>query len=425
MPRRPRPASRRTSQRAATSSVKAAHTATRAKPARGSRSKANHTQEESESDESAVAGSSSDGFFEEGASGLGTSGPEDEEDDLGGGESYVGEFDDAEPDAPRVAQWVDDEELDEEDVLEEASESSEDEEGTKSHLQASLRSLSFGALRKAQKALAKVSAVADSEEEERSAVSETEAESDGPVVRFDKGKEKEENIRPKKVVPKRKHKHAPMEMSSKRPVSRSRFVAEDKVVPRDPRFLPVTGEFDPKRFQNQYGFLSDLHQEELSTLRENLKRARKLLANSPRDLREERAAEVERLERAVKRAESAVNKDRREKVEMEALGKVAKEEREKRKQGKKAWFMKDADKKELLLRAKYDALAERGGRGAVRKAIEKKQKKVNQKEKKKIPFVPGQLSNTGSRSTWEGGPARLKRAHPGGDSGSRKRPRPN
>ena len=47
------------------------------------------------------------------------------------------------------------------------------------------------------------------------------------------------------------------------------------------------------------------------------------------------------MERAVKRAESAVNKDRREKVEMEALSKAAKEERDRRKQGKKAWFMKD------------------------------------------------------------------------------------
>lgn len=112
-------------------------------------------------------------------------------------------------------------------------------------------------------------------------------------------------------------------------------------MPRDPRFLQVTGAFDAQRFQNQYNFLSDLHQNELSTLKDNLKRARKLLANSPRDLREEREGEVDRLERAVKRAESLVNKDRREKVETEALRNLARDEREKRKQGKKAWYMKD------------------------------------------------------------------------------------
>lgn len=102
----------------------------------------------------------------------------------------------------------------------------------------------------------------------------------------------------------------------------------------------MTGEFDSKRFQKQYGFLSNLHSDELKTLRDNLKRARKLLTNSPRDLREEREQEVQRLERAVKRAESTVNKDRQEKVNQEALSKVAREEKERRKQGKGAWYLK-------------------------------------------------------------------------------------
>ena len=102
----------------------------------------------------------------------------------------------------------------------------------------------------------------------------------------------------------------------------------------------MTGEFDSKRFQKQYGFLSNLHSDELKTLRDNLKRARKLLTNSPRDLREEREQEVQRLERAVKRAESTVNKDRQEKVNQEALSKVTREEKERRKQGKGAWYLK-------------------------------------------------------------------------------------
>lgn len=49
-----------------------------------------------------------------------------------------------------------------------------------------------------------------------------------------------------------------------------------------------------------------------------------------------------------------------------------------------------ADKKEVLVKAKYDALAASGGRRAVKKAMDKKQKKVSQKEKKKRPFGPGQ-----------------------------------
>ncbi|KAI1797947.1 hypothetical protein LXA43DRAFT_982743 [Ganoderma leucocontextum] len=419
MPRRSRPTSRRPPQNAIISPIKAkpAPPVSGGKSANSPKLQRKTYSEEPESEASSVD-SASEEFFEGDPSGAGTSRSESEEDGL---EDDLDAGDEPEPDAPRVAQWVDDEELDE--VSEQESENSEEEEARKSRLQAGLQSLSFGVLRKAQKALALASAVSDSEGEGPSDISETEEEPYTEVQRLDKGKEKERPSRQKKEVLKRKNKHAPMEMSSKRPVSRSRFITEEKSVPRDPRFLQVTGEFDAKRFQNQYGFLSDMHQEELGTLRDNLKRARKLVTNSPRDLREEREAEVDRLERAVKRGESLVNKDRRDKVELEALRKVAKEERDKQKQGKAAWYMKDADKKELLLRAKYDALAETGGRGAVRKAIEKKQKKVNQKEKKRRPFAPGPPS--GSRNGAGEGPARLKRRHPGGEGESRKRPRPS
>ena len=84
-----------------------------------------------------------------------------------------------------------------------------------------------------------------------------------------------------------------------------------------------------------------MHVEELKTLKENLKRAQKLLRSSPKDLRHEREEEVERLTRAVKRAESTVNKDRREAIESAALEKAQKEEKERRKAGKRAWHMKD------------------------------------------------------------------------------------
>jgi ribosomal RNA-processing protein 36 len=103
----------------------------------------------------------------------------------------------------------------------------------------------------------------------------------------------------------------------------------------------LAGEFSGQQFKEKYSFLVDIHINELKTLRENLKQARKLLLSSPHDLRAEREHEVNRLEMAVKRAESAVNRDTREKVEQEALGNVSKEEREKRKQGKGKWWMKE------------------------------------------------------------------------------------
>jgi ribosomal RNA-processing protein 36 len=89
------------------------------------------------------------------------------------------------------------------------------------------------------------------------------------------------------------------------------------------------------------------------------------------------------------------------------FGTANQEEKEKRKAGKGAWHMKDcktgffpltlawicdylccaiAEKRKLLVKARYDALAAEGGKRAVRKAIEKKQKKIGQKEKKSRPF---------------------------------------
>ncbi|CCL99037.1 uncharacterized protein FIBRA_01046 [Fibroporia radiculosa] len=307
---------------------------------------------------------------------------------------------DLDPDAPRVSQYVHEEELVED---EDGAESADEDERRPFRLiaaeQDELASLSFGALRKAQQALARATAL--SSEDETSSDEDDDPEHESIIDRppgpsKGKGREVEKSQGSKTEIPKRKNKHAPTEVTSKKPVPRRKLGAEvAKPVSRDPRFLSLAGEWSPSQFRAQYGFLSEMHTQEMKTLRDNLKRARKLLASSPRDLREERQLEVQRLEQALKRAESSVNKDRREKVEQDALEKVTKEEREKRKAGKGAWYLKKGDKKELLLRAKYDALAASGGRGAVKKAIEKKQKKVNQKEKKKRPFAPGSGGSAG------------------------------
>ena len=84
-----------------------------------------------------------------------------------------------------------------------------------------------------------------------------------------------------------------------------------------------------------------MHKQEYDALKENLKRARNLLRSSPRDQRVEREEEVERLERAFKKAESLVNRDRKEEIERRALEQAQKEERERRKAGKGNWYLKN------------------------------------------------------------------------------------
>ncbi|KAF7306896.1 hypothetical protein MIND_00482100 [Mycena indigotica] len=294
--------------------------------------------------------------------------------------SEDGEAEDA--DAPRVVQWEDEAE----------GTSSEDEEDTApptlNSLEQDLSALPLGALVKAQRAL-KHAEVSEDEDEMSSS---DEEEPDLEPSQKGKGKElkPEWSTKPRHDIPKRTSKHAPTEVTSKRPVTRRRIVVEsDKIQPRDPRFLSFAGQLAPEKFQHNYGFLADSHKTELQTLRENLKLARKRVASSPRDLREEREAEVQRLERAVKRTESLVNQDRKGKIDRDALAALRETEKAKQKDGKKAWWMKTSEKKEVIMRARYEALASEGGSRAVKKAIEKKQRKIGQKEKKSRPFGKG------------------------------------
>jgi len=110
-------------------------------------------------------------------------------------------------------------------------------------------------------------------------------------------------------------------------------------VPRDPRFLTVTGELDPVKFQQNYSFLADRHKKEVEELKAAIKKARKQLPSTPLGLREQKEEELVNLGYALKRAESQVNKDRLDRVQREALSKAKASEKEKQDHGKKAWHM--------------------------------------------------------------------------------------
>ncbi|KAJ3857820.1 hypothetical protein EV368DRAFT_29410 [Lentinula lateritia] len=280
-------------------------------------------------------------------------------------------------DAPRVAQWVDEDILDEEATATEHSQAPKNNLVCKFH-SPDLSSLPMGALRRAQKIL-KVKDISDASDIERESSEDSNEENAASKPEW--------GTKPRTDINKRKDKHAPMEITSKKPVTRRRTVVNAQTPQmRDPRFLPMTGEFSSQKFNDNYHFLNESHKTELSTLRENLKRARRLLVSSPRDTRHEREVEIERLELALKKAESTVNKDRREAVEHEALRAARREERKKQESGKGEWYMKKNEKRELLVRARYDSIAEQGGQRAVKKVIEKKRKKIEQKEKKTRPF---------------------------------------
>ncbi|GAA6054353.1 hypothetical protein JCM3770_003331 [Rhodotorula araucariae] len=174
----------------------------------------------------------------------------------------------------------------------------------------------------------------------------------------------------------RSNKHAPTEMSAKRPVSRVRQVVETHTLhARDPRFDALSGSVNPQLFKQSYGFLADKQHAELETMRKTAAQARK-----NRALPEE---EKERIEEALRRMENRDVTRRMKEREQEAMKSWKKEEQDKRAHGKKAFYLKESERKKLFLKAKFDELSQ--DKRKLHKAIDKKRKKTAQKEKKAMP----------------------------------------
>lgn len=64
--------------------------------------------------------------------------------------------------------------------------------------------------------------------------------------------------------------------------------------------------------------------------------------------------------------------------------------------GYKKLRLRKADEKELRVKARYEMLATAGGQRAVKKAIDKRQKKISQKEKRSRPYLSRNLGGEGS-----------------------------
>lgn len=189
----------------------------------------------------------------------------------------------------------------------------------------------------------------------------------------------------------RSSKHAPMEMTSKRPVSRKReVVAVRKAQARDPRFDPLvaarssfagaptgvsghgSGEQAAEdRARRAYAFLDEYRDDEARQLKTAIKKTRN-------------PADKEKLQRALKSMES--RRRAREQKDRERAVVEAHRRREKElvREGKKTrpFYLKKSEQRKQLLMDQFTGMSERQRE----KAIEKKRKKVAAKEKKELPM---------------------------------------
>lgn len=187
--------------------------------------------------------------------------------------------------------------------------------------------------------------------------------------------------------PSRSSKHAPTEVSSKRPVSRKReILAVRRPQARDPRFDPLVtsrssasasagagglSRADEERARRAYAFLDEYRDDEMRELRAAVRRAK-----TP--------AEKEKLQRALMSMESRKRARERKDRERAVVEEHRRREKELVKEGKKAqpFYLKKSEQKKQLLLDQFAGLSEKQRD----KAIEKKRKKIAGKEKKTLPM---------------------------------------
>lgn len=139
---------------------------------------------------------------------------------------------------------------------------------------------------------------------------------------------------------------------------------------RDPRFDAITGYVDEAKVRKAYAFLDDYREDEMKELKNTIK-----------NTKDEETKE--KLKRTLLSMESRKKAQARKDKEEEVLDKHRKEEKELVKQGKKPFYLKKTEQKKRVLMDQYGALKGK----QLDHVIERRRKKVEGKEKKKMPFA--------------------------------------
>ncbi|KAJ3142558.1 hypothetical protein HK100_001382 [Physocladia obscura] len=175
----------------------------------------------------------------------------------------------------------------------------------------------------------------------------------------------------KPEIKKRGSKHAPAEITSKKPVSRRRTIVElpKKEIHRDPRFNKLSGNFNEGLFNRSYGFLEEYEKSEIEDLKKRM--------NSEKS--EEQRAQMEKIiQSKISKQIQKQREDRQKNIHRQ----WKKAEVDAVKNGKKAFYLKKSDKEKLALLEQYKNI--KPGQG-VDKFLEKRRKKNSATEKRFLP----------------------------------------
>ncbi|KAI0840088.1 DUF947-domain-containing protein [Hypoxylon sp. FL0890] len=262
-------------------------------------------------------------------------------------------------------------EISEEEGFEGESEEDENESGSSSEddnemedPSAVASQISFGALAKAQASLPSTRRGKGRKSQE-----DDEDEEDSDSDSDQRDPKAKDNSRPK---PHRSNKHAPVEQTSKRPVSRKREVISiHKPVARDPRFSAAVSAhpIDEDRLRKAYSFLDEYRDSEMTELRATIKKTKDPSAK-------------EELKRALASMESKKQAQKQRSKERELLEEHRRQEKELVKQGKKPFYLKKSERKKQLLVDRFSSMKKK----QVDRVIERRRKKLAAKERRDMPM---------------------------------------
>jgi ribosomal RNA-processing protein 36 len=181
-----------------------------------------------------------------------------------------------------------------------------------------------------------------------------EKEAKNPTVQYGIGlrqQQEKDRIESKNMFKTKIHKNAPAEMRSNKPVRRFRdynidhSLAKKKVI--DPRFSDANGELSDKHFYKNYDFLNEYQSSEITKLNKAIKKTKSFERRT--QLKEEARSRSQNLS---ERKRAMAVQDKMDEIYREEKAKVA--------QGKKAYFLKRADKKAIAMDVKFDELKKDG-----------------------------------------------------------------
>lgn len=208
------------------------------------------------------------------------------------------------------------------------------------------------------------------------------------------------NTKAQHALESRESKNAPTVMSTRKPVSRMRNVVEpsNRTKSRDPRFDSLSaGPVNLDLHAKSYSFLPGMHQNEIQSLRSTYGKLKQMEAHhaGPKAKSEQALqirAEREKVERALRRAESQDNERQRRELERSVKSDFKKENQRRVDAGLKPFFPKKHQLQEAILRKKFESMAGSDGSGssaAMRKAMDRKRRKEAQKQKKTLNAALG------------------------------------